>query len=113
MEISYNKLWKLLIDREMTKTDLRRLSGISSSTLAIMGKGCPVTTAVLDKICLALACHPNDILSAKALARIKYRKSKPQIKDKIIGEEKRRHYEQEPSPCVECNSAHNTEKSCS
>ena len=48
---------------------------ISSSTLATMNKNLPVATAVLDKICNALDCHPSDIVSAKALRSLKNRKS--------------------------------------
>lgn len=49
MKISYNKLWKLLIDRNMTKTQLRKTAGISSSSLAKLGKNENVTTSVLVK----------------------------------------------------------------
>jgi DNA-binding Xre family transcriptional regulator len=60
--ISYNKLWKLLIDKNMNKQDLRRLSGISTATIAKLGKGENVTTDVLLKICSALECDINDIM---------------------------------------------------
>lgn len=50
VEILYKKLWKLLIDRQMTQTEMRKAAGISSSTLATMNKNQPVTTAVLEKI---------------------------------------------------------------
>ena len=74
MEMIYKKLWKVLIDRNMTQTDLRKAAGISTSTLALMNKNLPVTTAVVEKICKALQCQPNDILSAKVLRSIKTRK---------------------------------------
>ena len=62
MCISYNKLWKLLIDRKMTKTDLRRLSGISTASVAKLGRGDNITTDVLMKICRALNVGINDIM---------------------------------------------------
>ena len=61
MKMSYNKLWKLLIDKDMTRSDMRKLAGISSSSLAKLGKGENVTTAVLLRICAALNCGLNDI----------------------------------------------------
>lgn len=62
MYFSYNKLWKLLINREMNKSQLRELSGISSSSIAKLGKGQNVTTDVLLKICIALDCDIADIM---------------------------------------------------
>ena len=62
MKTSYKKLWKLLIDRDMTKTDLRKAAGISSSSLAKLGKDENVTTDVLMKICSALDVELNDIV---------------------------------------------------
>ena len=62
MVISYNKLWKLLIDRKMTKTDLRHLTGISTASIAKLGKGDNITTDVLVKICIALNCDVSDIM---------------------------------------------------
>ena len=59
---SYNKLWKLLIDRNMNKQDLRKLTGISSSSMAKLGKGESLTTAVLLKICEKLDCDISDIV---------------------------------------------------
>ena len=61
MKMSYKKLWKLLIDRNMKKTDLRKVAGISSSSLAKLGKDENVTTDVLVRICEALECNLNDI----------------------------------------------------
>lgn len=60
--ISYKKLWKLLIDRNMTKTDLRGKSSISTASLAKLGKDENLTTAVLLKICDALECDISDIM---------------------------------------------------
>ena len=62
MKTSYKKLWKLLIDMDMTKTDLRKAAGISSSSLAKLGKDENVTTDVLMRICSALNVELNDIV---------------------------------------------------
>lgn len=62
MEISYNKLWKILIDKNMKKIDLKDLAGISSSSLAKLGKNEPVTLEVLMKICEALDVNIGDIV---------------------------------------------------
>ena len=62
MPVSYNKLWKLLIDKNMNKTDLRTAAGISTGTLAKLGKNESVTTAVLARICRALECDIGDIM---------------------------------------------------
>lgn len=62
MSISYNKLWKLLIDRNMNKTELRIASGITTSALAKLGKNEDVNTQVLTKICSALHCDISDII---------------------------------------------------
>lgn len=62
MRISYNKLWKLLIDKGMKKSDLRKNAGISSSSLAKLTKGENVTTGVLAKICNELKCDVADIM---------------------------------------------------
>lgn len=62
MAISYNKLWKLLIDKKMTKTELRLAADISTSTLAKLGKNENVSTDMLVKICSALKCDIADIM---------------------------------------------------
>ncbi len=62
MRFSYNKLWKLLIDKGWTKSELRQKAGISSSTIAKLGKGENVTTDVLLKICIALNCRIEAII---------------------------------------------------
>lgn len=62
MKFSYNKLWKLLIDKGWTKTKLRQEAGISSSSLAKLGKGENITTDILLKICIALDCKIEDIV---------------------------------------------------
>ena len=60
--ISYNKLWKLLIDKNLNKKELIKLSGVSSSSIAKMTKGQNVTTDVLCKICKYLNCDFGDIM---------------------------------------------------
>ena len=62
METSYKKLWKLLIDRDMSKTDLRLKAGISTMALAKLGKNENVSMDVLKKICKALDCNIGDIM---------------------------------------------------
>ena len=62
MSVSYKKLWKLLIDKEMTKVELREKAGISTGTLAKLGKNENVTTDVLVKVCEALDCDIADIM---------------------------------------------------
>ena len=62
MKTSYKKLWKLLIDQDMTRTELCRKSGISSSSMAKLSKGECVTTKILLKICAALDCDIGDIV---------------------------------------------------
>ncbi|PQQ65524.1 helix-turn-helix domain-containing protein [Acetivibrio saccincola] len=62
MAISYKKLWKLLIDRDMKKKDLQKLAGISSATITKLGKNENVNTKVLEKICIALECDTSDIM---------------------------------------------------
>ena len=61
MAISYKKLWKLLIDRDMKKKDLVALSGISQSSITKMGKNENVNTDVLVRVCRALNCDIGDI----------------------------------------------------
>lgn len=62
MRISYNKLWKMLIDKGMKKSDLREKFGISSASLAKLGKGENITTDVLLRICEVMDCRIEDIL---------------------------------------------------
>lgn len=65
MSVSYNGLWKLLIDKNMYKKDLAAELSISSATMAKMGKGENVSMDVLQKICEYLKCDIGDILSFK------------------------------------------------
>ena len=62
MAVSYKKLWKLLIDRDMTKTMLRKEAGITTAALAKLGKNENVNTEVLVKICSVLKCDISDIM---------------------------------------------------
>ncbi len=62
MEVSYKKLWKLLIDKDMRKKDLCAMAGISHASMAKLGKNENVTTDVLVKICTALGCDIGEIM---------------------------------------------------
>lgn len=62
MNVSYKKLWKLLIDKDMMKKDLQKEAGISWATLTKMSKGETVSTEVLMKICKVLHCDVGDIV---------------------------------------------------
>ena len=62
MIVSYKKLWKLLIDRDMLKRDLCKKAGLSSATVAKLTNGANVQTDVLVKICTALGCGIEDIM---------------------------------------------------
>ena len=64
MKVRYNKLWKLLIDRGMKKTQLREAVGASKSTFAKLGKNENVTLPVLLNICQVLECDFGDIMEA-------------------------------------------------
>ncbi|MBR7151599.1 MAG: helix-turn-helix transcriptional regulator [Clostridia bacterium] len=61
MKVTYKKLWKKMIDLEMTKTELREKTGISTVTLAKLGKDQVVSMEVLMKICKALECNIDEI----------------------------------------------------
>ena len=62
MAISYAKLWKLLVDKRMSKCSLRKASGISPNTMTKMRRDEPVMISVLDKICETLNCDYGDII---------------------------------------------------
>lgn len=66
MIISYNKLWKLLIDKKMNKRELKKVSGVSPASIAKLGKGENITTDVLLKICKALNCDITDIMEIES-----------------------------------------------
>ena len=63
MTVSYIGLWKLLVEKGLQKQDLVDHAGLSSATVAKMGKGEPVSNKVLEKICKYLNCNVNDIIS--------------------------------------------------
>ena len=62
MSVSYNNLWKLLIDRKLKRTELIDICGISSNVLAKLGKDEPVSMESLEKICVALNCDIEDVV---------------------------------------------------
>lgn len=62
MAISYKKLWKLLIDRDMKKSELQELANVSASSIAKLGKNENVNTDILVRICKALNCELEDIM---------------------------------------------------
>lgn len=62
MTISYNRLWKLLIDKGIKRTELRRLAGVSTNVIAKLGKNEPVAMETLAKICTALQCGLDEIV---------------------------------------------------
>lgn len=64
MKLSYNKLWKLLIDKGINKSQLREMSNISTASLAKLGKGQNVNTDILVRICKALNCDISEIVEA-------------------------------------------------
>ena len=68
---SYNKLFKLMIDRGIKKKQLREMSGISATSVAKLGKGANVNTDVLCRICDALQCDVGDIMEFKKAAESK------------------------------------------
>lgn len=62
MSVSYDNLWKLLIDKKLKRTDLKELCGISSNVLAKLGKDEPISMESLEKICNALNCNIDDVV---------------------------------------------------
>ena len=62
MAVTYKRLWKMLIDRDMKKKDLCAKAGISTASVTKMGKGGHITTEVLEKICRAMNCTLDDIM---------------------------------------------------
>lgn len=62
MAVSYNKLCKLLVDKKMSKADLRKASGVSPNTMTKLRRDEPVMLNVLDKICETLGCNYGDIM---------------------------------------------------
>ena len=66
MAIRYNKLWKLLIDKNLKKKDLQKMAGISSSSIAKLGRNENVNTEIINKICNALDCDTSDIMEMES-----------------------------------------------
>lgn len=62
MAISYKRLWKLLIDKDMKKRDLEKAAGLSHYTISKLNRGENVTAEVLAKVCVALGCTMDDIM---------------------------------------------------
>ena len=62
MAVSYNKLWKLLIDKKMKRTEMQRLAGISGNVLSRMGKDEYVSMESIEKICTLLRCDIGDVM---------------------------------------------------
>jgi DNA (cytosine-5)-methyltransferase 1 len=62
MFVSYNNLWKLLVDKNMNKTELKKCTGIGSTTLSKLGKNQIVSMEVIIKICDALQCDVSDVM---------------------------------------------------
>ena len=62
MSISYNKLWKLLIDKKMSKADLRKAADISPKTMTKLRRDEPVNLAILSRVCDVLECDFGDII---------------------------------------------------
>lgn len=62
MHITYKKLWKLLIDRDLKKRDLCEMAGISSASMAKLGKNENINTSIIVRICEALNCDTSDIM---------------------------------------------------
>lgn len=63
MAVTYTKLWKLLLDKKLKRTDLKEIAGISSSTLAKLGKDGYVSMESIDRICAALKCDISEVIS--------------------------------------------------
>ncbi len=62
MKYSYNKLWYILIDKKMSRTELRKRAGITTNAMTKIGKKQPVSIVVLAKICAVLGCTLNDVI---------------------------------------------------
>ena len=66
MDVSYNKLWKLMIDKKINKTQLCKAAGITTNAMAKLGRDETVTQETLEKICLVLECGMDDIVEFSA-----------------------------------------------
>ena len=86
MEVSYKKLWKLLIDKDMKKKDLQAMSGISWSSITKMSKNENVSMEVLMKICQTLNCDVGDIMEMVPTEKDVSGQETHPIRDKAIME---------------------------
>lgn len=75
MALCYKRLWKLLIDRGMTRTQMRLAAGISTATLAKLSKGEDVNTSILVKICNSLGCGIHEIVENDRYGQVEDRRS--------------------------------------
>ena len=71
MAISYNKLWKLLVDKKMSKADLRKAAGIAPNTMTRLRRDEEVTLSVLNRICVALDVNIGDVYKRQVVSRVK------------------------------------------
>lgn len=62
MAVSYNKLWKMMIDKKISKTEMTHLAGISTNAMAKLGRDEDVRVNILEKLCLVLDCKLDDIV---------------------------------------------------
>ena len=72
MTINYHKLWKLLIDKNMNKTQLKDAAGISTNAIAKLGKGESVSMDTLGKICRALHCNIGDVMEFEDCCEVRH-----------------------------------------
>lgn len=63
MAVSYNKLWKLLVDKKMSKADLRKAANVAPNTMTKLRRDEPVTLSILGKICDVIGCDYGDIMT--------------------------------------------------
>ena len=70
MAVSYNSLWKLLIDKGMNKTELKEAAGISFNVMARMGKNQTVSMETIEKICIVLNCGISDVIEIMIALRL-------------------------------------------
>ncbi len=85
MPISYDKLWKLLIDKKMNRTDLKESAGISFNVLARMGKDEPVSIESLEKVCHTLSCDIGDIMEITEDRMHQEKKNSPKVIELFAG----------------------------
>lgn len=85
MALCYKNLWKLLIDRDMTRKDLHRVSGVSQATLAKMSRGESVTASVLERICNSLDCKIENVMEVTP--------DKPLVSSRVNQNKSEREYE--------------------